>query len=483
MFHQGSSGTMDRLIDSAVMMLFMATLTPVVTAMTTSITKLLTNYIPKIINWLRCKFGPKWHYIRIKIEKIQNEAGVWKTKPEYMYNNFLINALLEYTKSNGIYPADVDCNLSEVTSNDDRSNIVAKSREFEIVPGDDINVGDFVISYSKNNREATKENKNEKSMEVVTVSSKLPVIKIEEFLRSCYDKYVDRHWPLIETEQIVYLYKQTMSKDGIRFKKYELNSSVTFDNLYMPEKEKIIELADKFQSGELSKLSFLLHGKPGLGKTSIIKALANYLKFTVIEVKLSFLSSDAQLMDLFHNRALIYNKNNDEQYPLLDDKVPLNKRIYVLEDIDAECDEILQRKKHDVVDDIDIESEKKITKAEDIKNQFYERIMKKYMSDGITLAGILNALDGVLELRGVLVMTSNFPKKLDSALTRPGRITMNIKLRKMLAEDANRMIKDKFGETIDEIEDHMITPATLESYCQAAMNIHELRKMLINHNQ
>lgn len=51
----------------------------------------------------------------------------------------------------------------------------------------------------------------------------------------------------------------------------------------------------------------------------------------------------------------------------------------------------------------------------------------KKHSQGISLSGLLNAIDGVASHEGrVLVMTSNFPEKLDDALIRPGRIDMRV---------------------------------------------------------
>lgn len=48
-------------------------------------------------------------------------------------------------------------------------------------------------------------------------------------------------------------------------------------------------------------------------------------------------------------------------------------------------------------------------------------------NEGISLSGLLNAIDGVASHEGrVLVMTTNFPEKLDDALIRPGRIDMRI---------------------------------------------------------
>jgi ATP-dependent 26S proteasome regulatory subunit len=44
-------------------------------------------------------------------------------------------------------------------------------------------------------------------------------------------------------------------------------------------------------------------------------------------------------------------------------------------------------------------------------------------NEKLTLSTVLNILDGVLEQPGrIIIMTSNHPEKLDSALLRPGRI-------------------------------------------------------------
>ncbi|KAF7503414.1 hypothetical protein GJ744_003897 [Endocarpon pusillum] len=46
---------------------------------------------------------------------------------------------------------------------------------------------------------------------------------------------------------------------------------------------------------------------------------------------------------------------------------------------------------------------------------------------GITMSGLLNAIDGVASQEGrVLIMTTNFPERLDDALIQPGRVDMKI---------------------------------------------------------
>ena len=57
------------------------------------------------------------------------------------------------------------------------------------------------------------------------------------------------------------------------------------------------------------------------------------------------------------------------------------------------------------------------------------KIIEEDQSEQVTLSFILNLLDGILETPGrILIMTSNYPEKLDKALIRPGRIDINLKV-------------------------------------------------------
>lgn len=56
-------------------------------------------------------------------------------------------------------------------------------------------------------------------------------------------------------------------------------------------------------------------------------------------------------------------------------------------------------------------------------------VLKRNRTDGggITLSGLLNAIDGVATQEGmVLIANTNFPEELDEALIRPGRIDMKV---------------------------------------------------------
>jgi chaperone BCS1 len=72
-------------------------------------------------------------------------------------------------------------------------------------------------------------------------------------------------------------------------------------------------------------------------------------------------------------------------------------------------------------------------------------------------------------------MTTNHPDKLDPALIRPGRITLNLKLDALTSEDASKIISDYFPDHDIVIPNLTMTPAKLESICQIADNLDELR--------
>lgn len=210
---------------------------------------------------------------------------------------------------------------------------------------------------------------------------------------------------------------------------------------------------------------FLLGDCTVTHNTSIIKAIAARLGYSIIEVKLSFMTDDAQLMSLFHCENLLSHIYNDTSYPVTSTNITLENRIYIFEDIDAECEEIKQR---------GLQKEETLTKEETKVLSLIEKIKQKKESSGLSLSGILNALDGVLEIGGVTIMTTNHIEMLDEALIRPGRITYRLELKKMLGLHANEMIIKKYGTGIT-VPDYLLTPATLESLCVTCATIEELK--------
>lgn len=95
-------------------------------------------------------------------------------------------------------------------------------------------------------------------------------------------------------------------------------------------------------------------------------------------------------------------------------------------------------------------------------------------SNALTLAGLLNVLDGVVDCPGrIVVMTTNHPENLDPALIRPGRINKQLYLGFMRAPEACAMVRHHFpaaseaevAEFGEALGDSTVGPAWLEALC------------------
>ena len=132
---------------------------------------------------------------------------------------------------------------------------------------------------------------------------------------------------------------------------------------------------------------YLLHGPPGNGKTTLVTAVAGELGLSVAVLSLS-------------NRAL-----NDDGLRTLVNALPRGT-ILLMEDINCAF------------------AHRKADEA----------------ASGVTLSGLLNALDGVSSREGrILFMTTNHPDRLDPALVRPGRVNRGIRLGLATADQARRL--------------------------------------------
>ena len=186
------------------------------------------------------------------------------------------------------------------------------------------------------------------------------------------------------------------------------------------------------------QLGLLLSGKPGCGKTSIIRGIANMTKRHIINVNFSNITTATQLKNMFYSdRIQVYQDSSmasSQSY-----FIPIEQRLYVLEEIDAIGNIVRQRTEND-------DSPPPI-------------------NDELTLMEILTVLDGTMEVPGrMIIMTTNHPEVLDEALIRPGRIDVQVDFdyakSDLIAEMFEIYLDRKMGdEYLCKLPHRVLTPA------------------------
>lgn len=189
-----------------------------------------------------------------------------------------------------------------------------------------------------------------------------------------------------------------------------LEHPATFDTLAMDEdlKKMIIDDLNRFirrkefykRVGKAWKRGYLLYGPPGTGKSSLIAAMANYLKFDIYDLELTSVSSNSEL------RRILLSTTN--------------KSILVIEDIDCS-------------------NEMKDREDDDNDNAFEKKL---------TLSGMLNFIDGLWSSCGderIIVFTTNHKERLDPALLRPGRMDVHVNLSYCTPQGFRTLVSNYLG--------------------------------------
>ena len=148
---------------------------------------------------------------------------------------------------------------------------------------------------------------------------------------------------------------------------------------------------------------YLFYGAPGVGKTSLSFALAGVFGLEIYCLSLTEVTL------------------TEEDLIMLFTALP-QRCIVLLEDIDCAGVSRPQPTSEE-------KKSRRKSKRSSRKND-PEASPPSKLTNAITISGLLNAIDGVATAEGrILIMTTNYPDKLDPALTRPGRIDMRIEFK------------------------------------------------------
>lgn len=274
----------------------------------------------------------------------------------------------------------------------------------------------------------------------------------------------------------------------IIFSKHPFYTNRTLNNIYGPEIEIVRKRLDFFlnnrkwyeQKGIPYTFGLLLHGQPGCGKTSIIKAISKMSNRHIFNITFNRNLTKKQLENLFFDDKVYvsFDDGKKETYT-----IPIEKRIYVIEDIDCGDNDVVFKREDkfasSVVINQELPSDLFLNSTEEDMGSMCpykpseipskKKVEKEEENpDKVTLSFLLNLIDGILETPGrIIIMTSNFPERLDKAFIRPGRVDLILNFNRCTRHTLIEIIENfydislnaKQKERINDIGDYVITPA------------------------
>jgi ATP-dependent 26S proteasome regulatory subunit len=411
--------------------------------------------------WLYCKIlnTPIKQIKNVDIPYISDNRKInelYKAVSWYLSTNSEIDYTketdLQYVYEKSLVPENVQSIKSNLTLN----KIVSQNKKKEI------KFKNYIIKYELSTELVTVYTDREKKRENYKVKLWVEIDQfvksdiLEEFCQLCITKYIDSLTSNTWKQQIF------INKDG-KWTGENSNNTRKLETIILQNSLKdeikddfmrFINSEDWYNSLDIPfNRGYLFYGRPGTGKTSLIRGLSLHFKRHIHFLMLQNIKSDVELLELF--KGINYKET-----------------ILVIEDIDAMVSAVKSREmlesKSDNNSDSDFDSDfdsdsdsksesksdkklKKLMKKLEKQNKELEKQNKqnkqidipgykkrdigydlnlnsnsnsndKNKQSGITLSGLLNALDGIVSSPGrILIMTTNHPEVLDDALVRPGR--------------------------------------------------------------
>ena len=211
---------------------------------------------------------------------------------------------------------------------------------------------------------------------------------------------------------------------------------------------------------------YLFHGPPGTGKTSLSFALAGIFGLEIYVISLQEPTlTEGDLMQLFNGlprRCIVLLEDVDAAGLIRDGKSDAaedesrskhrNRKGKNTQEKPEEKksgeEKASEKPKEEDFTLKDLARELKSINSSKPSNERSQASSNRQPGTGISLSGLLNAIDGVATHEGrVLIMTTNHPEKLDAALVRPGRVDRRVEFKLAKKEQIRELFLRMYAGT------------------------------------
>lgn len=259
--------------------------------------------------------------------------------------------------------------------------------------------------------------------------------------------------------------------------KYEIYPDRTLDKWISKYRPTITNMLDKIilnasDTGTYN-VGILLHGIPGTGKTSLMRAICNYVNRDGWIVDTNMLKTKSLFKSLFIGK----DKDYKQYVYLFDEFDQLGTAILDINDEGDHYESVvdvklktLQQERLNL-----LSSGQPIAAINNVLDQIESQISQ--YKDILTLQNILTILDGPTEMRGrIIIACTNNLHRIAKPLLRPGRFDLVIELKQYDENEMREFIQHYYKDSHQDIKQDLskikmksgkYTPAELQQLCNA----------------